>query len=94
LWDAVSLCSTGFLHHQDKEADMRLLTLTIVILFFSACTTVPEQLEGPFPEISPVRVEPGVYGSNVRWGGVIMSTEVLGNRTCFEVRPRRIYQRA
>lgn len=67
---------------------MRLLTFTIVILVLSACTTVPEQLEGTFSEVSPARVDPAVFGSNVRWGGMILSATNEGNRTCFEILSR------
>jgi outer membrane lipoprotein len=64
---------------------MRFLASTIVILALSACTTVPEQIQGTYPDISPARVEPGVYGSNVRWGGVILDSRNTGRGTCFEI---------
>ena len=67
---------------------MRLLVITIVILALSACTTIPEQIQGEFPEISPARVEPGVFESRVRWGGVILGARNEGDRTCFEVLSR------
>ena len=67
---------------------MRLLTITIVILALSACTTIPEQIQGEFTEISPARVEPGVFGSNVRWGGVILDSKNRDNGTCFEILSR------
>jgi len=69
---------------------MRLLTITIVILALSACTTVPEQIQGTFPDISPARVEPGVFGSSVRWGGVILDSRNTDNGTCFEVLSREL----
>lgn len=56
----------------------------------SACTTVPEQIQGDFAEISPARVDPSTFGSQVRWGGVIMNTETRDNKTCFEVLSRRL----
>jgi outer membrane lipoprotein len=64
---------------------MRFLTSTIVILALSACTTIPEQIQGTYPDISPARVEPGVYGSNVRWGGVILDSRNTDKGTCFEI---------
>lgn len=69
---------------------MRFLIISIVILALSACTTVPEQIQGTFQEISPARVEPGVFGSDVRWGGTIVSTSVKGDKTCFEVLSREL----
>ena len=63
-------------------------TLILALLALSACTSIPTQLQGDYPEISPARVEPAVYGSNVRWGGVIIDTRNEENRTCFEVLSR------
>jgi outer membrane lipoprotein len=67
---------------------MRILTVTIFILAISACTSIPEQIQGSYPEISPARVEPGVYGSSVRWGGIIIDSKNTEHRTCFEVLSR------
>ena len=69
---------------------MRFLTITIVILALSACTTIPEQIDGTYPEISPARVEPGVFGSSARWGGVILDANNKGSGTCFEVLSREL----
>lgn len=69
---------------------MRLLTLTIVILALSACTTVPEQIQGTFTDVSPARVDPGVYEADVRWGGVILDSRNTDNGTCFEVLSRSL----
>jgi outer membrane lipoprotein len=67
---------------------MRLLTITAIILALSACTTIPEQIQGDFPDITPARVEPGVFGSNVRWGGVILDSRNKDDGTCFEILSR------
>jgi outer membrane lipoprotein len=69
---------------------MRFLTFTIVILALSACTTIPEQIQGSYPEISPARVEPGVFGSSARWGGVILNSKNKDSGTCFEVLSREL----
>ena len=69
---------------------MRFLTITIVILALSACTAIPEQIQGSYPEISPARVETGVFGSSVRWGGVILDSENKDSGTCFEVLSREL----
>lgn len=69
---------------------MRFFTIAIVVLALSACTTVPEQIQGTFPDISPARVEPGVFGSDVRWGGVILESRNTDNGTCFEVLSREL----
>ncbi|MBT8046949.1 MAG: Slp/YeaY family lipoprotein [Xanthomonadales bacterium] len=67
---------------------MRLLTVFSLVLALSACTTVPEQIQGTYPEISPARVDPGVFDSSVRWGGVIVSSKVKDSQTCFEILSR------
>ncbi len=67
---------------------MRILVLFILMLVISACTTVPEQIQGSYPDISPARVEPGVLGSSVRWGGVILGSTVRDGQTCFEILSR------
>ena len=56
----------------------------------SACTTVPEEIQGTYPEVSPARVEPGVFGTDVRWGGVILESRNSGNGTCFEILSRNL----
>lgn len=67
---------------------MRVLTLVIVLLAVSACTSIPEQIQGNYSEVSPARVEPGVYGTEVRWGGVILDAKIKEEATCFEVLSR------
>lgn len=73
---------------------MRFLRVSAVSLAaglaLSACTTVPEQIQGEFTEISPARVDPSTFGTAVRWGGEILNTEVRGEATCFEVLSRRL----
>jgi len=69
---------------------MRLFTIMIVALALSACTTIPEEIQGTFQEVSPARVEPGVFGSDVRWGGVILDSKNTGQGTCFEILSRSL----
>ena len=69
---------------------MRFLIYSFALLALSACTTVPEQIQGDYPNIAPARVEPGVIGSDVRWGGVILSSQNRGDKTCFEILSREL----
>lgn len=69
---------------------MRALMIATVVLAVSACTTVPEQLQGEYPDISPGRAENSVVGANVRWGGVILKAHNRDDRTCFEVLSREL----
>jgi len=64
---------------------MRLLTISTVLLALSACTTIPEQIQGTFQDISPARVDPSVFGSNVRWGGVIVGSSAKAGESCLEI---------
>jgi outer membrane lipoprotein len=59
-------------------------------LALAGCTTVPTQLEGDFPDISPARVDASVFGQTVRWGGIIIDAKNEPNRTCFEVLSREL----
>jgi outer membrane lipoprotein len=68
----------------------RIVQLAAVTLLFSACTTIPEQLQGTYAEISPARVEPSVYGSSVLWGGVIIDAKNEKENTCFEILSREM----
>lgn len=69
---------------------MRLMTLTIVSLALSACTSIPEQIQGTYTDVTPARVDPGVYEADVRWGGIILDSKNSDNGTCFEVLSRNL----
>lgn len=64
------------------------LAAALAVLALAGCTTIPEQIQGSFSDISPARVEPAVFGASVRWGGVIIDAVNEANRTCFEVLSR------
>lgn len=66
------------------------LTGLAASLVVAACTTVPEQIQGEYTELTPVRVDTASIGTEVRWGGEILSTEVRGDTTCLEVLSRRL----
>ena len=67
---------------------MRIIIATAMVFLLAACTTIPEQIQGEFPEISPARVDPAVFGTDVRWGGVILNSRNTGSETCFEILSR------
>ena len=69
---------------------MRLVITLMAVLALSACTTVPEQIQGEYSSLTPARVDPGVLGSSVRWGGVILGSRVEQGQTCFEVLSREL----
>ena len=59
-------------------------------LLISACTTVPEQLEGDYPSVKPMDTGPGMLETRVRWGGVILETRPEEGHTCFEILSRQL----
>ena len=69
---------------------MRSWLMMIAVFTVSACTTVPEQIQGTYAEISPARVDPSTFGSSVRWGGSIIDARVEEKSTCFEVLSRHL----
>jgi len=82
------MCNQGITF---RQAVMRIWITTIaVVLALSACTTVPEQIQGTYANVSPARVEPAVFGSSVRWGGTIIDAQNEEDTTCFEVLSRSL----
>ncbi len=69
---------------------MRFLLIPMLALALASCTTVPEQLQGEFPQLAPSQVDPGAFGTRVRWGGVILATRLEENRTCLEILSREL----
>lgn len=67
---------------------LALAAAALAALALAGCTTIPEQIQGNYSDISPARVEPAMFGSSVRWGGVIIAANNEANSTCFEVLSR------
>jgi len=65
-------------------------SLAVLAVLISGCTTVPEQIQGDYADISPARVEPALFGSQVRWGGTIIDAVNEEDSTCFEVLSREL----
>jgi outer membrane lipoprotein len=62
----------------------------VAIASLASCVSVPVQLQGEYTEVSPARVQADLFGSNVRWGGVLVDTLNEKDRTCFEVLSRTL----
>ena len=69
---------------------MRLLLIPLLTLTLASCTTIPEQLQGEFPDIAPAQVGTGDFGSRVRWGGVILDSKHEDGATCLEILSRKL----
>jgi outer membrane lipoprotein len=65
-----------------------LAALALAMLALAGCTTIPEQIQGTYSDISPARVEPSMFGASVRWGGVLIDATNEESSTCFEVLSR------
>ena len=65
--------------------------LTLLVLLLAGCATQPTPLQGAFATTTPDDATTGdSTGAMVRWGGRIVRTEPLANRTCFEVLSTRL----
>jgi outer membrane lipoprotein len=72
-----------------RTAGFTKLALSILgLATLTACTTIPEQIQGTYSDISPARVEPSAFGASVRWGGVLIDATNQASSTCFEVLSR------
>lgn len=65
--------------------------LASATLLLTACASQPRPLQGEFAQITPNHaIASDSTGAMVRWGGRIIRTEPLANRTCFEVMSTRL----
>lgn len=65
---------------------LSLMSLTLLALgLLTSCATIPEPLQGEYPENYPGQTHIGQVGSRVRWGGAIIATNPEAEQTCFEV---------
>jgi outer membrane lipoprotein len=72
---------------------MRILTTTAVaaLALMAGCASVPAPLQGEYTALSPREaIDTGRSGVPVRWGGRIVQTEPLADRTCFEMVSTRL----
>ena len=68
-------------------------TTTLVILtglLSSACTTIPEQLEGEYGPLIPKNTTEKDLETPVRWGGVVLETRPESDFTCFEILSKQL----
>jgi outer membrane lipoprotein len=63
---------------------------TMTALLLSACTTIPEQLQGDYSPLIPKNTTESNLQTPVRWGGVLLETRPENNYTCFEVLAKQL----
>jgi outer membrane lipoprotein len=69
----------------------RSTAVAVLALALAGCATVSKPLQGEFTAITPHQaIEQDSTGTAVRWGGRIVRTEPLADRTCFEVLSSRL----
>lgn len=65
---------------------LSLLAPLTAVLLLPACATLPQPLQAEVTPITPAQArEVERTGMPVRWGGRIVKTEPLADRTCFEM---------
>lgn len=65
---------------------IRMLATACLAAVLAACASQPKPLQGEFAQVGPHEAAAGDRtGSVVRWGGRIVRTEPMENRTCFEM---------
>ncbi|RDS80594.1 hypothetical protein DWU98_14015 [Dyella monticola] len=73
----------------------RILSLAAVSALLAACATVPQPLQGNFANVTTASAQQGgAGGTQVRWGGSIISTEPGQQSTCFYVLGRPLDNQA
>ncbi|QAU23896.1 Slp family lipoprotein [Dyella sp. M7H15-1] len=64
----------------------RILSLAAACALLAACATVPQPLQGNFANVTSLNAQQSsANGTQVRWGGDIISTEPSQQSTCFYV---------
>lgn len=69
-----------------KTAGMAILAS----LLGSACTSIPQQLEGEYSSLTPKTTTEKDLQTPVRWAGVILETRPEDGHTCFEILSRQL----
>lgn len=65
---------------------LRTTCLVASLALLGACASVPPPLQGQVTDITPAQArEAGRPGLPVRWGGRIIETRPLADRTCFDM---------
>ena len=71
--------------------NFRIAASLFAACLLAACASQPRPLQGDFAQASPRDAAEGdMTGAMVRWGGRIVRTEPLQNRTCFEMISTRL----
>lgn len=72
----------------------RLIRITSQLILtgslLSACTTIPEQLEGEYTSLKPDSTTEKDLQTPVRWGGVLLETRPEADFTCFEILAKQL----
>lgn len=61
------------------------LTTSVLALLASSCASIPQPLQGEYPDTQPAQAGQYNIGGSVRWGGVIIATNPQPDQTCFEI---------
>ena len=64
--------------------------IVLTCLLSSACTTIPEQLEGEYLSLTPTNTTEENINTPIRWGGVVLETRPESQYTCFEILAKKL----
>lgn len=69
----------------------RLIPLIAIAGLLSGCATVPDPLAGEYSSITPEEARnEELSGQDVRWGGEIVETRPLADKSCLEILSREL----
>ena len=64
----------------------RTFAILTTVSILAGCATTPRELRGNFTEIGQAQATlPDSLGENVRWGGEVVGSRDIGDRSCLEV---------
>ncbi len=70
------------------RTSLRSLLALAALSVLSACASIPAPLAGDYAPFLPNQATERSVGAQVRWGGHIVDTQPLANRTCVEILAR------
>lgn len=69
----------------------RLIPLIAIAGLLSGCATVPDPLAGEYSSVTPEEArDANLSGQDVRWGGEIVETRPLADKSCLEILSRQL----
>lgn len=71
---------------------IRIFSILVPVFLVAGCVSVPEPLEGEYPDFYPDQTTERSVGAQVRWGGTVVETRPGQDATCVEILARPLDQ--